>query len=82
MFFPSNKYLWISKISLVSIGLKSKEKNFTAPINPVFFFILVIVKSFEILPKHSDFRVFCFELISLCSINKQETVASTIVWTK
>ena len=82
MFFPSNKYLWISKISLVSIGLKSKEKKFTAPFNPVFFFILVIVKSFEILPKHSDFRVFCFELISLCSINKQETVASIIVWTK
>ena len=56
MFFPSNKYLWISKISLVSTGLKSKEKKFTAPFNPVFFFfILVIVKSFEILPKHSDF---------------------------
>ena len=30
------KYLWISKISLVSIGLKSKEEKFTTPFNPVF----------------------------------------------
>ena len=46
------KYLWISKISL-SIGLKSTEKNFTTPFNPVFF-ILLIVKSFETSPKHSE----------------------------
>ena len=46
------KYLWISIISLVSIGLKSTEKIFTTPFNPAFF-ILLIVKSFEILPKHS-----------------------------
>ena len=37
---------------LVSTGLKSTEKNFTIPFNPVFF-ILLIVKSFIILPKHS-----------------------------
>ena len=37
------------KISLVSIGLKSTGKNFTLPLAPVFF-ILLIVKSFEILP--------------------------------
>ena len=30
------KYLWISKISLVSMRLKSTEKNFTTPFNPVF----------------------------------------------
>ena len=30
------KNLWISKISLVSIGLKSTEKNFTTSFNPVF----------------------------------------------
>ena len=30
------KYLWISKILLVSIGLKSTEKKFTAPLNPFF----------------------------------------------
>ena len=47
------KYLWIFKVSLVSIGLKSTEKKFTLLFNPVFFFILLIVKSFEILPKHS-----------------------------
>ena len=46
------KYLWISKISLVSIELKSTEKNFTTPFNLVFF-ILLIVKSFEMLRKHS-----------------------------
>ena len=41
------KYLWISKI-LLSTGLK-----FTTPVNPVFF-ILLIVRSFETLPKHSE----------------------------
>ena len=46
------KYLWISNISLLSIGLKSTEKNFTTPFNPVFF-ILLIIKSFETLPKRS-----------------------------
>ena len=49
---PFIKYLWISKISLVSIESKSTEKKFTAPFNPVFF-VLSIVKSFQILPKHS-----------------------------
>ena len=37
------KYLWVSKISLVSTELKSTEKSC--------FFILLIVKSFEILRK-------------------------------
>ena len=46
------KYLWISKISLVSIGLKSTEKKFPIPFNLVFV-ILLIVKSFKILPKCS-----------------------------
>ena len=47
------KYLWISKISLASIGLKSAEKkNIALSYNPGFF-ILLIVKSFEILRKHS-----------------------------
>ena len=31
------KYLWISRILLVSIGLKLTEKEFTTPFNPVFF---------------------------------------------
>ena len=39
-------------MSSVSIGLKSTEKKFTTPFNPVFFLILLIVKFFEILPKH------------------------------
>ena len=30
------KYLWICKISLVSIGLKSTEKHFTTPFNRIF----------------------------------------------
>ena len=43
-------------MSLVSIGLKSREKSFTIPFNPflfIYLFILLIVKSFEILPKHN-----------------------------
>ena len=40
------KYLWISKISLVPIGLKSTENSFATPFNKS------IVESFEILPKH------------------------------
>ena len=48
------KYLWISKILLISIGLNSTEKNFATPFNLFFFHImLLIVKSYEILPKHS-----------------------------
>ena len=32
------KYLWIPKILLVPIGIKSTEKKFTTPLfNPVFF---------------------------------------------
>ena len=46
------KYLGISKISLVSKGLKSTEKKLTLPLNPVYFIILIL-KSFEILPTHS-----------------------------
>ena len=42
------KDLWISKISLVSIELKSTEKKFALPFNPVIFTLLV-VKSFGIL---------------------------------
>ena len=45
-------YIYIYIISLLSIGLKSTEKNFATPFNPVFF-ILLIVKSFDTLPKHS-----------------------------
>ena len=45
------KYLWMSKISLLLTGLKSTEKNFTTPVNPAFF-MLLLVKDFEILPKH------------------------------
>ena len=51
-YFLFIKYLWISKISLISIGLKSTEKKFIVPFNSVFF-ILLTVNSFEILPKHS-----------------------------
>ena len=50
VYFPFIKHLLISKILLVSTELKS-EKNFTIPFNHGFF-ILLIVKSFEILPKH------------------------------
>ena len=51
-YLPFTKYLWISKIWLVSIGLKSVEKNFALSFNPIFFKLL-IVKSFKILTKHS-----------------------------
>ena len=47
------KYLWVSEILLVSIVSKSTEKTFASPFYPVFFFKLLIVKSFEMLPKHS-----------------------------
>ena len=30
------KYMWISKISLALLGLKTIEKKFTLPFNPVF----------------------------------------------
>ena len=39
-------------MSLISIGIESTNKNFTAPYNLVSL-ILLIVKSFEILPIHS-----------------------------
>ena len=48
-YFYFIKYLWISNISLVSIGVKSTEKYF----NPVLL-VLLIVKSSEISPKHSE----------------------------
>ena len=37
---PFIKYLWISKISIISIRLKSTEKNLPTPFNPVFFQII------------------------------------------
>ena len=46
------KYLWIYNVSLVSIELKPKEKNYSTIFNPIFFILLVEI-SFEILPKHS-----------------------------
>ena len=46
------KYLWMSVTSLVSTELKSTEKNFTISFNSGFP-ILLIVKSFETLPKQS-----------------------------
>ena len=46
------KYLWISKILLVSIGLISNEKKIIITFNTVFFHI-IYCKTFEILPKHS-----------------------------
>ena len=47
-----NKYMWISKILFVSIGLKSTEKKFTASFHPVFLELLIL-KSSETLPKRS-----------------------------
>ena len=47
------KYLWMSKISLVWILLKSTEKACTYSFNYDFFFMLSIVKSCEILLKHN-----------------------------
>ena len=46
------KCLRISKKSLISIGLKSTEIKLTTPPDPVLL-ILLIVKSFKVLPKHS-----------------------------
>ena len=62
-YIPFIKYLWISKILLVSLGLKSAEKEFTITFNPVFSRLL-IEKSFEILPKGStqSFISECFAL--------------------
>ena len=43
-FRVSNKYLWISKILLLSIGLKlKKKKKITTPFNSVFFFFFHII---------------------------------------
>ena len=52
-YFYFIKYLWISNISLVSIGVKLTKKYFTLPFNPVLL-VLLIVKSSEISPKHSE----------------------------
>ena len=41
------------KMSLVSIELKSTEEKIKTSFNPVFF-ILLMVKSFETIPKHSE----------------------------
>ena len=46
MFFSLNIHVYLKK-SLVSIGLKSTEKDFTLPFNTVFFSILFIVKSLK-----------------------------------
>ena len=48
------KYLWISKILLVSIALQKTEKIFILLFNHVFF-ILLSVKSFEILPRYNRY---------------------------
>ena len=37
-YFPFIKYLWVSKILLVLIELKSIEKKITLPFDPVFLF--------------------------------------------
>ena len=41
-YVPLTKYLWIAKISLVSIGLKLTEKGFTLPFSPVIFILLIV----------------------------------------
>ena len=33
------KYFWRSRMSLVSIGLRSAEKNITTPFNPFFHIV-------------------------------------------
>ena len=52
------KYLWISKILLASIGIKSTEKNITTPLFNCVFFHIINLKIFEKLPKHSDNLLF------------------------
>ena len=59
------KYQWISKTWLVSVAIKSKEKTFNFPFNPVsFYFILSLVQSFEILPKRRAYG-FASEFLAL-----------------
>ena len=50
MFFSLNIHVYLKK-SLVSIGLKSTEKDFTLPFNTVFFFHIIYCKIFEMRPK-------------------------------
>ena len=38
---------------MISVGLKLTEKKLQPLLIPFFFFLLLIVKVFEILPKHS-----------------------------
>ena len=45
-------YLWISETLLVSIGLNLTEKKFATPFDIVFL-ILLVVRSFKVLPKQS-----------------------------
>ena len=51
MLFLPNIYEYLNIVSINRI--KINRNKFTIPFNPVFFFILLIVKSFETLPKHS-----------------------------
>ena len=55
----------------VSVGLKLTEKDFTTSPNQVLFKLL-IVKSFEMLPTHSHFRVFCFKLIYFLALTNKK----------
>ena len=67
------KSLCVSKISLLSVGLKSTEKKIKRPFN-LTFFILSVAKYFEMLPKHGVYLLFqsllCFEFTDFCSISK------------
>ena len=51
-FRVSIKYLWISKILLLSIGLKLTEKKFTTSFNSVFFFFFFHIIHCKIFLKH------------------------------
>ena len=57
-YFLFIKYLWIGKISLLLTG-----KNFTLPFNSTLI-ILLILKYFEILPKHIE-QSFISEFLAL-----------------
>ena len=56
------KYRWISKIWYIN-SITINRKNFGTPFNSVLF-MLSIVKSFEILPKHNIYG-FTSELLAL-----------------
>ena len=80
------KYVWISKISLLSTVLQSTEKPFTLPFSPVFFILLIEIffeKNLLKLPKDNGYvffsKYFTLNWYIFVALTNKKTVATAIV---